>query len=96
MRNCTWAGGADRLVIVATCVLQRRVRLFVAKMGYVCTMRGALLYNTQWHDDTPSAVHLEECCEALLHGWAVSSVPVRDSLPPSLPALRDHLVTKGE
>ena len=26
----------------------------------------ALLYNTQWHDDTPGAAHVEECCEALL------------------------------
>ena len=26
----------------------------------------ALLYNTQWHDVTPVAVHVEDCCEALL------------------------------
>ena len=30
------------------------------------------------------------------HGWAVSSVWVRDSSPPPLPALRAHLVTKGQ
>ena len=29
------------------------------------------------------------------HGWAVSSVRVRNS-PPPLPALRAHLVTKGQ
>ena len=34
------------------------------------------------------------CC--LKHGWAVSSVRVRDSPPPPLRALRAHLVTKGQ
>ena len=65
VRNCTWAGRADRTGIVATCVLQRCVGLLVdlggpvaAKMDYVRTICCALLYNTQWHD--------EECCEALL------------------------------
>ena len=37
-----------------------------AKVDYVRTICYALLYNTQWHDDTPGAAHVEECCEALL------------------------------
>ena len=37
-----------------------------AKMDYVRTICCALLYNTQWHDDTPGAAHVEERCEALL------------------------------
>ena len=71
VRSCTWARrGSD---IVATCVLQRCLGVLVdlagpstAKMDYVHTICCALLYNTQWHDDTPGAVHSEECCEALL------------------------------
>ena len=35
-------------------------------MDYVGTICCALLYNTEWHDDTPGAAHVEECCEALL------------------------------
>ena len=73
VRNCTWAGRADGTGIVATCVLQRCVGLLVdlagpvaAKMDYVRTICCALLYNTEWHDDTPGAAHVEECCEALL------------------------------
>ena len=73
MRSCTWAGHADGPGIVATCVLQRYVGLLVdlaspaaAKMDYVRTICSALLYNTPWHDDTPGAAHVEECCEALL------------------------------
>ena len=71
--NCTWAGRADGSGIVATCVLQCCVGLLVhlvgpakAKMDYVRTICCALLYDTQRHDDTPSAAHVEECCEALL------------------------------
>ena len=26
----------------------------------------ALMYNTQWHDDTPGGAHVEERCEVLL------------------------------
>ena len=73
MRNCTWAGRADGSRIVAARVLQRCVGLLVnlagpaaAKMDYVRTICCALLYNTQWHDDTHGAAHVEECCEALL------------------------------
>ena len=73
VRNCTWARRADGTGIVATCVLQRCVGLLVdlagpaaAKMDYVRTICCALLYNTQWHDDTPGAAHVEECCEGLL------------------------------
>ena len=73
MRNCTWARRADGSGIVATCVLQRCVDLLVdlagpvtAKMDYVRTICYALLCNTRWHDDTPGAAHVEECCEALL------------------------------
>ena len=73
VRNCTWAGRADGTGVVATCVLQRCLGLLVdlagpaaAKMDSVRTICCALLYNTQWHDDTPGAGHVEECCEALL------------------------------
>ena len=73
VRTCTWAGRAEGSGMVATCVLQRCVSLLVdlagrasAKMEYVRTICRALLYNTQWHDDTPGAAHFEECCEALL------------------------------
>ena len=55
------------------CALERSVGLLVilgcraaAKMDYVRTICCALLYNTQWHDDTPYLAHVEECCEALL------------------------------
>ena len=72
-RNCTWVGRADGTGIVATCVLQRCVGLLVdlagpatAKLDYVRTVCCALLYNTQWHDDTLGAAHVEESCEALL------------------------------
>ena len=73
VHSCTWAGRADGSGIVASCVLQRCVGLLVdlagpaaAKMDYVRTICCALLYNTQWHDDTPCAAHVEECCDALL------------------------------
>ena len=73
VRSCTWAGRANGSLIVATCVLPRCVGLLgdlaalaAAKMDYVRTICCALLYNTQWHDDTPGAAHVEECCEALL------------------------------
>ena len=73
VRNYTWAGRADETGIVATCVLQRCVGLLVdlagpvaAKTDYVRTICYALLYNRQWHDDTPGAAHVEECCESLL------------------------------
>ena len=73
VRDCTWARRANGSSIVATCVLQRCVGLLVdlagpaaAKMDYVRTICCALLYNTQQHDDTPGAAHVEECCEALL------------------------------
>ena len=36
-----------------------------AKMHYVRTICCALSYNTQWHDHTRGAAHVEECCEAL-------------------------------
>ena len=59
--------------MVATCVFQRCVRLLVdlagpaaAKMDYVRTICYALLYNTPPHNDTPTAAHVEECCEAVL------------------------------
>ena len=72
VRNCTWAGRADGSGIVATCVLQRCVGLLVdlanpaaAKMDYVRTICCALQYNTQWHDHTPGAAHVEECVEGL-------------------------------
>ena len=68
MRSCTWAG-AEGSGIVATCVLQRCVGLFVdlagptaAKMDYIRTICSALLYNVQWHDDTLGAV---PCCDVL-------------------------------
>ena len=32
----------------------------------VRTICCALLYNMQWHDSTPGAAHVEECCEALV------------------------------
>ena len=71
--NCTSDGRADGTGIVATCVLQRCLGLLVdlagpvaAKMDYVRTICCALLYNTQRHDDTPGAAHVEECCEAVL------------------------------
>ena len=71
--NCNWTGRADGTGIVATCVLRRCVGLLVdlagpasAKMDYVRTICYALLYNTQWHDDTLGAAHVEECSEALL------------------------------
>ena len=73
VHNCTWAGRANGSGIVARCLLQRCVGLLVdvagragAKMDYVRTIFCALLYNTQWHDDTPGAAHVEECGEALL------------------------------
>ena len=73
VRNCTWAGRADGTCIVATCVLQRCVGLLVdlagpaaAKMDYVRTICCALVYSTQWHDDTTGAAHVEERCDALL------------------------------
>ena len=69
----TWAGRADRSVLVPTCVLERCVGLLVdlagpaaAKMDYVRSICRALLYNTQWHVHTPGAAHVEERCEALL------------------------------
>ena len=65
VRNCTWARRADGTSIVATCVLQRCVGLLVdlagpatAKMDYVRTICYALLYNTQWHDDTRGVAHV--------------------------------------
>ena len=71
--NCTWALGADGSCMGTMCVLQRCVGLLVdlagravAKMDCVRTVRCALLYNAQWHDDTPGATHVVECCEALL------------------------------
>ena len=71
--SCTWAERDYWSAIAATRVLQRRVGPLVdlagpaaAKMDYVCTICCALLYNTQWHDHTPSAAHVEECCEASL------------------------------
>ena len=73
VHSCTWAVRANGLGIVATCVLQRCVGLLgdlagpaAAKMDYVRTICCALLYNTQWHDHTPGAAHVEERCEALL------------------------------
>ena len=73
VRSCTWAGRADRSGIVATCVLRRCVGLLVdlagpaaSKMDCVRTICYALVYNAQWHDDTPIAAHVEECREALL------------------------------
>ena len=35
-------------------------------MDYVRTICCALLYNTQWHDNTPGAPHVEEGYEAVL------------------------------
>ena len=35
-------------------------------MDYLRTICCALLYNTQWHDDTHGSAHVEECCEAML------------------------------
>ena len=35
-------------------------------MDYDRTICCALTYNTQWHDYTPGAAHVEECCEAVL------------------------------
>ena len=65
--------GAPTDWVVATCALQCCVGLLVdlasltaAKMDYVRTIRWAVLYYTQWHDDTPVAASVEECCEALL------------------------------
>ena len=73
VRNRTPGRRADGSGIVATCVLKRCVGLLVdragpivAKMDYVRTICCALVYSTQWHDDTPGAAHVEECCEALL------------------------------
>ena len=73
VRSCTWAGRADGSGIAATCVPQRCSGLLVdlagpaaAKMDYDRTICCALTYNTQWHDYTPGAAHVEECCEALL------------------------------
>ena len=73
VRNCTWAGCADWSGIVAMCVLQRCVGLLVdlagpaaAKMDNVRTIGCALLYNTQWHEKTPRAADVEDCCEAPL------------------------------
>ena len=73
VRNCTWARHSDGSCIVATCVLRRYMGLLVdlagtavVKMDYVRSICCALLYNTQWHDDTPGAAHVEESCEALL------------------------------
>ena len=45
--------------------------LAAAKINYVYTICCALVYNTQWHDDTPGPAHAQECCEALLANfWA--------------------------
>ena len=73
VRSCTWTGRTDGSGIVATCVPQRCVGLLVdlagqaaVKKDYVPTICCALLHNRQWHDDTPGAAHVEECCEALV------------------------------
>ena len=83
MRSCTWAWRTDGSCILATCALQRCVGLLVdlagpaaAKMDYVRTICCALLYNTQWHDDTPGAAHVEECCEAGLFFSSLILFPV--------------------
>ena len=64
---------ADGSGIVATCVLQRFAGVLVdlaglaaAKMDYLRTICCALLYNTQWHNNTPLVAHVEESCRALL------------------------------
>ena len=78
VRSCTWAARTHGSGIITTCALQRFVaqlvdlaRLSTAKMDYVHTICYTFVYNTQWHDDTPGAAHVEERCEALLAKFRV-------------------------
>ena len=46
-------------------------------MDYVRTICYTLLYNTQWHDDTPGAPNVEDCCKACSQncGHGASNTP---------------------
>ena len=81
------------IMILACCpraLLVPCYALFYLQCGGMCVLHYfATVISTVYN-----ALPCQYC--PVLHGWAVSSVWVRDPPPPPLPALRAHLVTKGQ